>query len=371
MKDKISGAGPKKLLAIDGGGIRVMLSIEVLAKIEALVGKRLCDYFDYIGGTSTGAIIATCLSLGMSVSEIREFYVSSGAEMFSNASFLQRFRNKYEDEKLASKLKREFARFAGARAGEEVTLGSDALKTLLLVVLRNATTDSHWPLSNNPRAKYNDLGLADCNLNIPLWQVVRASTAAPTYFPPERIALGAREYLFVDGGVTMYNNPSFLMFLMSTLPQYQLGWKSGPEDMLIVSVGTGAAADANKDLAPSDVNLLYHAASLPSALIFAALNEQDMLCRVFGRCLHGGVLDGELDALLWSPHSDSGSLPKLFTYVRYNADLSRDGLDALGLPHVVPAHVQALDSVEHIAALQAVGSAVAEHVKPAHFAGFA
>lgn len=368
MKDEISAVGRKKLLAIDGGGIRGVMSIEVLAKIEALVGKRLCQYFDYIGGTSTGAIIATCLSLGMSVEEVRAFYLENGAAMFSKASFLQRFRNKYEDEKLAAKLREVFARYGSA--GQEVTLGSDALKTLLLVVLRNATTDSHWPLSNNPRAKYNDLARPDCNLRIPLWQVVRASTAAPTYFPPERVQLGQRAHLFVDGGITMYNNPSFLMFLMSTLPEYRLSWKPGADDMLIVSVGTGAAADANENLEPGAMNLLYHAGSIPSALMFAALNEQDMLCRVFGRCRHGDKLDGEIGAMLWTPQSEGGSLPKLFTYMRYNADLSRAGLDRLGLKDIVPEHVQALDSIEHLGELQQVGRAVAEGVTAAHFAGF-
>jgi hypothetical protein len=369
MREEILKPGQKKLLAIDGGGIRGMLSIEVLAKIEALVGKRLCDYFDYIGGTSTGAIIATCLSLGMSVAEVREFYIQNGADMFSKASFLTRFRNKYEDEKLAGKLREVFAQYA--MPGEkEVTLGTGALKTLLLAVLRNATTDSHWPLSNNPRAKYNDPALVDCNLRIPLWQVVRASTAAPTFFPPERVRVGERDYLFVDGGVTMYNNPAFLMYLMSTLAPYRLGWKATPEDMLIVSIGTGAAADANDDLQPGDMNLLYHAGSVPSALMFAALNEQDMLCRVFGRCRHGAELDSEVGSLLWSPETTETSAPKLFTYVRYNADLSRKGLDALGLPDIVPAHVQALDSIEHIPSLQEVGRAVAKGVAAAHFSGF-
>jgi hypothetical protein len=199
---------------------------------------------------------------------------------------------------------------------------------------------------------------------------VRASTAAPTYFPPERVQLGPREHLFVDGGITMYNNPSFLMFLMSTLPEYRLGWQAGADDMLIVSVGTGATADANEDLEPGAMNLLYHAGSIPSALMFAALNEQDMLCRVFGRCRHGAELDGEIGSLLWTQQSQSGSLPKLFTYMRYNADLSRAGLDGLGLRDVVPEHVQALDSIEHLGELQRVGRAVAERVIAAHFAGF-
>ena len=73
--------------------------------------------------------------------------------------------------------------------------------------------DSPWPLSNNPYAKLQSQPKprADDNLKLPLWQLVRASTAAPTYFPPEVIVLkGAsqeqdKEFDFVDSGVTMYN----------------------------------------------------------------------------------------------------------------------------------------------------------------------
>ena len=76
--------------------------------------------------------------------------------------------------------------------GAETKLGSDQLQTLLMIVLRNATTDSPWPVSNNPYAKYNDPTRPDCNLELPLWQLVRASTAAPTYFPPEVVRIGRR-----------------------------------------------------------------------------------------------------------------------------------------------------------------------------------
>ncbi len=69
--------------------------------------------------------------------------------------------------------------------GAKTNLEPNNLKCLLLVVTKNVTTDSPWPISSNPEAKYNDMGRKDCNLKIPLWQLVRASTAAPVYFPPE------------------------------------------------------------------------------------------------------------------------------------------------------------------------------------------
>jgi uncharacterized protein len=365
LTEKIQSGSQKKILALDGGGIRGILSVEILAKIEELLrektgGKKefvLADYFDFFAGTSTGGIIAACLSWGMTVDRIRNFYLENGKEMFDKASLLKRHRYKFEDEKLSKRLQKEFE--------TDTNLGSEKLKTLLLLVMRNASTDSPWPVSNNPAAKYNDNKRDDCNLNLPLWQLVRASTAAPTYFPPEVVKIGKKEFIFVDGGITMYNNPAFQAFLMATAEPYNLNWPTGENKMLVVSVGTGTSPDANADLNPGEMNLLYNASSLPSALMFAALNEQDFLCRVFGQCLAGDPLDREVGDMI----GKKGPVePKLFTYVRYNAELTRSGLDALGLTNVEPANVQQLDSVEFIGDLQRVGKAVAEkNVKAEHF----
>jgi patatin-like phospholipase/acyl hydrolase len=368
VTEKLAKPGPRKLLALDGGGIRGLITIEVLAEIEGLLREEsgagdqfvLADYFDYIAGTSTGAVIATCLSVGMSVDRIRDFYVENATDMFDKASLLARFRYKYEDDRLAARLRREL--------GEGTTLGSEQLRTLLLIVMRNATTDSPWPISNNPAAKYNLPDRAFRNLDIPLWQLVRASTAAPTFFPPEVIDIGGgKSFVFVDGGVTMYNNPAFQLFLMATLEPYNLAWTTGEEQMLLISIGTGTSPRANEDLQPGEMNLLFNAGSIPSALMGAALNEQDLLCRVFGRHRAGDPLDREIGDLA----AEGGLVvPKLFSYARYNAELSEEGLALLGVPEIDPADVQRLDSIEHVAELQQVGRAVAARVKREHFEGF-
>ncbi len=368
LEEKITAIRPKKILALDGGGIRGILSVEILAKIEELLrlkcggGKDfvLADYFDFIAGTSTGGIIAACLSWGMTVDKIRAFYLQNGKEMFDKASVLKRFRYKFEDEKLSARLRDEF------RA--DTTLGSDKLRTLLMLVMRNASTDSPWPLSNNPRAKYNDRLRPDCNLNLPLWQLIRASTAAPTYFPPEAVRIAAKEFIFVDGGITMYNNPAFQAFLMATVEVYHLFWPAREDQLLVVSIGTGRSPSANADLTPDEMNLLYNASSLPSALMVSALNEQDFLCRAFGKCLAGDELDREVGDMI----GRKGPVEeKLFTYVRYNAELTRAGLDALGLANIEPQNVQQLDSIAHVGDLQRVGKVVAARkVKAEHFQEF-
>jgi uncharacterized protein len=374
-QDKKEKEGPRKLLALDGGGIRGIMTLEVLDRIESELQRKLgrdgtfvlAHYFDYIAGTSTGAIIATCLSLGMRVDEIRKFYIDSGPAMFDKTNLYRRYiHNKFHDQKLAKELQDVIAQ----RTGEpEATLGSKALRTYLLLILRNATTDSPWPVCNNPAAKYNDSARPDCNLNLPLWRLVRASTAAPTYFPPEVVTVGAKDFIFVDGGVTMYNNPAFQLFLMATVRPYKLEWPAGEDKMLLVSIGTGAAARANENLSPGQLNIIYNASSIPSALMFAASNEQDFLCRAFGNCSNGAELDREV----WEMKGENGKgpiSPKLFTYMRYNADLTRNGLDTLGLQHIEPESVQQMDSIEHIPELQEVGRAVAREVDIAHFAGF-
>jgi hypothetical protein len=118
------------------------------------------------------------------------------------------------------------------------------------------------------------------------------------------------------------------------------------------------------------MNLLFNATAIPSALMFAALNEQDLLCRVFGDCRAGDPIDREIGDLVGS----AGPLQprqKLFTYLRYNAELTREGLDALGCRDIKPATVQQMDSIDGIPELRTVGKKIAESkVETRHFEGF-
>jgi patatin-like phospholipase/acyl hydrolase len=147
-------ARPHRMLALDGGGIRGVLTLEILAEIENQLREitrrgpdfRLCDFFDYVGGTSTGAIIAAGIACGMSIPELLDFYVKIGPEMFEKARLLSRLRHLYESDPLVEQLKKTF---------DDRTLDPKDLRCLLLVVTRNVTTDSAWPVSSAPTAKYN------------------------------------------------------------------------------------------------------------------------------------------------------------------------------------------------------------------------
>jgi len=382
---RIDALGPKKILSCDGGGILGLISVEILARVEADLRLRLAkpdlvlaDWFDFVSGTSTGAIIAACISTGMSMDQIRAFYVGSGEQMFDKASVFKRLRYNYNDEPLAEKLRSELNRALGYAVGEApATLGDAGLRTLLMMVLRNHTTDSPWPVSNNPRARYNEQERKDCNLGLPLWQMVRASTAAPTFFPPEVVSFASGtpneyQFIFVDGGVTTYNNSAFLAFQMATAAPYRINWPTGTDKMLIVSVGTGSAPRARPGLEADDLWLLDHAKSIPSALMNAASSGWDMACRLLGECRHGGEIDREIGAMIDSDDRPNWTGNKQFAYVRYDPDVTRQGLDALGLGDVDAAKVQVMDSVKFIPEMQRVGQAyAAAHFNiDAHFKGF-
>jgi predicted acylesterase/phospholipase RssA len=371
LESRFATERPRKLLALDGGGIRGVLSLEILAEIEKKIAAktgvdRLGDYFDYIGGTSTGAIVAAGLSIGMSAAELLDFYREAGVSMFAKNALLQRLKSFYTDEPLKEKLQGIFEE----KDGRQADLTSERLRCLLLVVTRNLTTDSPWPISSNPFAKYNDTTRPACNRRIPLWQLVRASTAAPVFFPPEILNWdpddSSKSFVFVDGGLTPYNNPSFLLFRMATQPAYRLNWKTGEQHLLLVSVGTGAAAGVTDAV---ERNLFGNMQNLPSELMYGIQVEQDINCRTFGRCVHGSDIDREMGNLVLPAEApDRG---RFFRYVRYNADLSRGGLDRLGLNEIDPASVQKMDAVDQIENLARVGRAVAEkEVAIEHFGPF-
>jgi hypothetical protein len=376
---------PRRMLALDGGGIRGLLTLGILEKIEALVagnwGSRLCDYFDYIAGTSTGAIIAAGLARGMTTAQLVDFYRSSGKEMFEHARLIERIKYFYTADPLKAQLQKVF--------GQETNLEPDNLKCLLLVVTKNVTTDSPWPISSNPEAKYNELGRDDCNLKIPLWQLVRASTAAPVFFPPEILQWGASDpsktFVFVDGGVTPYNNPAFLLYRMSTEPAYRLKWETGENNLLLVSVGTGAAESLGATAAAPNRNIVSTVSGLPGELMYGIQVDQDINCRTVGRCTHGAHLDREIFDLVprqpiaggtMEQHYAAPEIPlstdlgRRFLYARYNADLSRQGLDKRGFKAVDAASIQKMDAVENIEVLLSIGRAAGDSVNRAHFGPF-
>jgi uncharacterized protein len=372
-EERESTPGPKRMLALDGGGIRGVLTLEILGAIESQLRARrsnselvLSDYFDYIGGTSTGAIIAAALAMGKPVSEVRELYETLGRNVFQKRFLPMRLRSFYRDGPLTEELENLFGRGA--------TLGDPKLRSLLLLVLHNTVTDSLWPVSNCTRAMYNRAernlnAKPDRNLDLPLSTLVRGSTAAPIYFPPQQIQLGSRKFVFQDGGITPFNNPALLLFLMATLPEYGLCWPAGESNLLVVSVGTGAAAAVHPGLSGRKVGLLFNASNLPAVFMRGSSVGQDMVCRSLARARAGAAIDREFGSRL-NGLSPAGA--NLFTYLRYDADLSDEALADFGITSARDRErLRKLDAVGAIPQLQALGRSVAQQIDHERdFAGF-
>lgn len=251
LRERFQRPGPKRILALDGGGSRGLLSLGVLAQLERHLAERsgqgdkfrLAHYFDLIGGTSTGAIIATTLALEWRVRDVVELYFKLLPAIFERPQvpgplrvLIPAFKNKA----LTSALNE----YLGDRQ-----LNSEDLKTGLAIHAKRIDSGSAWILVNNPEwcffnARSGSEGIA--NSEFYLRDLVQSSAAAPTYFADVRVPMARDKngnissYAhFFDGGVSPNNNPALQLLLTVTEPAFGFNWKAGEDDLLIWSVGTG------------------------------------------------------------------------------------------------------------------------------------
>jgi uncharacterized protein len=363
---------PKRILALDGGGLRGILSLGLLQTIEDILRARhgagddfrLSHYFDLIAGTSTGAIIAATLALGWNVEEIRSRYMMLGERVFTRSLLRQGvLRAKYDDDILIAELKKVY--------GAKTLLGGPELKTGLLVMTKRLDTGSPWPISNNPRGAYfaarpnGVVGDGD----YPLWQVVRASTAAPAYFDSQQIMIargaGARAVTgeFVDGGVSPFNNPALLAMMYATMIGYRINWPTGDDKLLVVSIGTGAAD-------PTVTHASLAAKQAVDALL-SLMNDSATLQEMLLQWLSDGPTARRVNREVGDLQGDVLHGVAALTYRRYNVDLRATSLQelepALTDPKLIES-LSAMDSPANMTVLHRLGTLAAQRdIKAEHF----
>lgn len=371
---------PKRILALDGGGIRGALTLGFLQRIEDILRKqngnseqfRLCDYFDLIGGTSTGSIIASCLAIGMSAAEIKDMYMELGDKIFGKKykwwnifQIDDIIKASYDQRPLEEQLQKVFG---------DIKLGDpDRIKTGLCIIAKRADTNSVWPLINHPGGKY--FGNADgMNKDILLWKAVRASSAAPSYFIPQIIDVGGglSEAAFVDGGVSMHNNAALQLLMIATLQGFPFKWQWGADNLLITSVGTGMSRWKQIPANVQKNNLLKWAQQLPDMFMQDASWLNQTLLQWFSDSPTAWEIDGEVGKL----ENDLVGCDKkgagLLTYLRYNMWLDADTLDPLMNKNYTQEQIDGLVEMSNAASrfeLYDIGSkAAATAVKEEHFA---
>jgi uncharacterized protein len=363
---------PKRILALDGGGIRGILTLQFLQAVETEIKARfghktrLCDYFDLIGGTSTGSIIAAGLACGMTVDALQNVYRSIGASVFQPGG-LGRLLPESLQGTLAPKfpsgpLQAELDRQLGA----ETTLDSDRILTGLMIMTKRLDTGSPWPLDNGGRGKF-----AAQDGALRLTEIVRASTAAPTYFAPEKIAIHSRDGsvvdgAFVDGGVTPFNDPALQLLMMAALQGHGLCWPTGKDKLLIVSVGTGQYRESRSAQAViGDPAALQGIAALQSLMDDCERTNRATL-QWLTNCLTPWIIDRAVGDM----KLDSQSGPQLATYVRYNAVLEQPWLKTelgVDLDQAKVGQIRRMDDPSNMTDLSDLGRmAAAKQVQPDH-----
>jgi patatin-like phospholipase/acyl hydrolase len=220
----------RKVLSIDGGGIRGIIPAMILAEIEDRTGKRIAEMFDLVAGTSTGGILALGLTRPgeddkpqYSARKLIDLYETEGGKIFSIPVW-HRLRSGWglADEKYPSEGIEEVAK----RYFEEVHL-AEALTEVLVTAYEIEEREAWFFKRRHAR---DETRQGD---NFLMREVARATSAAPTYFEPIQLTWGPHgKRAFIDGGVHS-NNPAMCAYVEAI--------KIHPEEkeFLVVSLGTG------------------------------------------------------------------------------------------------------------------------------------
>jgi patatin-like phospholipase/acyl hydrolase len=205
----------RRILSIDGGGIKGVFPGSFLATLEQSLGQPIATYFDLIVGTSTGGIIALGLGLGLSARDVLSFYEEHGPSIFRGSRAARALRqigiSKYNSNPLREALRTVF----GDRKLGEST------RRLVVPSCNLDTGEVHiWKTSHHPRLERD--------YTASVVEVALSTAAAPTYFPTHRSSAGIP---LVDGGMWA-NNPVGIALVEAT------GILEWPRDSLrVLSLG--------------------------------------------------------------------------------------------------------------------------------------
>lgn len=226
-----------RVLAIDGGGIRGLIPAYVLAYLEDRTGRPVAELFDVVAGTSTGAILTLGLAMPslpggtaprFGAADLVALYRDEGPEVFRR-SWWRRVPGigfvtdlaapRYGPKGIEAVLQRRFTHADGSHARL-----SEALVEVLVPSYDLAARSSYFFKSHLAKISQDD--------DAPMWQVCRAASAAPSYFPPALVEMGSHRRVLTDGGVVA-NNPAVCAYVEALKERFDA------RPAVVVSLGTG------------------------------------------------------------------------------------------------------------------------------------
>lgn len=291
--------GPKRVLALFGDGGRALTTVGLLAELERRLARRsgrrsfrLAHYFDLIGGSSTAAAVAAMLAMGRRVAEAGEFLRLTLTEPDAKAKSSAALAS------LDAALDRAFgdARLDGA------------LPTGLLIPVKPVDGPLRLLLNAPPRAG------EDAPPAPRLADAIKATLGAAPGGEPRTLTLGATPERFVDAALFGAADPSMLLLQAASLPPFGLGWPTGPDQILMISVGCGAHAGVE---APTPAQ----------ALVLESRRQTLTTIQALGASPAPWLLDGAPEGL---PDAQLSPVPML-RFLRMDVRLEQPALAALGL----------------------------------------
>jgi len=232
----------KIILSIDGGGMRGILTIQLLKRLEAIAGSPCYEWCDMVAGTSTGGIIASLILNKKSAQEIEDLYVKLVSRVFTKRNMLaNRFYNPPAFDKI--NYRTLLKEIVGDKTLQDVCKET-GLDCVLTSKDMSAGEETFFTCVNK------DDNFIGTYKSVLLRGVMEATMSAPTYFTPfER---------FIDGGTTTFNNPVLAAVLEAL--EYTGKEKYKSDQLTVFSFGTGTtlrfiAPDKTQD--PKGIDALF------------------------------------------------------------------------------------------------------------------
>jgi predicted acylesterase/phospholipase RssA len=220
VKEKQEISLPKTFVTFDGGGERGIYSLKIIKKIEEKLDAPLTKYCDFFSGTSTGGLIALGYASGKTTQDMLDLYINHGKDIFSRTfwhkvvSLDGLIAEKYD----TAPLQNEIIKFFGAD-----TKLTDLTHGNVIIPSTNITKDTVM-FFDSLKARNKTL------YNYRLWEVARATSAAPTYFQP----VDFHGEALADGGLVA-NNPTLVAGIVAE-SYFGFDWRKKTN---VISVGTG------------------------------------------------------------------------------------------------------------------------------------
>ena len=223
----------RRILSIDGGGIRGILPAIWLAQLEKETNKPAREHFDFLAGTSTGAVLAAALATGIEARDLVKVYEERGPELFRKVPFLSQVLRIFTGNLYSV---RTLNRILGEELKGNVgwTLNDVKNNDILVTAKRLLDGRPYYFVKDRPREKPGKTG------RVLLTDAVTASAAAPTFFGPWPVTdIGE----LVDGGTGVAGNPVYQACVEAF--QYN-ATRYAERDTVIVSLGTGRYLDRQR-----------------------------------------------------------------------------------------------------------------------------